>query len=93
MGPRLERPKAFGLNMDKEMVEIKIVLQGGPTDSWADFICVEVPRYTDLKKMYGAGSCNELRMVYLMNQQNWEIFSAHGDETPEEEKQKRRSKD
>mgnify|MGYP000521870244 CR=1 FL=1 len=26
-------------------------------------------------------------------EQNWEIFSAYGDETPEEEKQKRRSKD
>ena len=82
-------------DLDKEMVELKIVIEGGKhsedeTDNWIDHICVEMPTYPDLVKMYGAGSPNELRMLYLMNQQNFEIFSAYGDETPDEQKQQRR---
>ena len=81
-------------DLDKEMVEIKIVIEGKAwkteSDGWVDHICVEMPTYPDLVKMYGAGSYNELRMIYLMNQQTWEIFYPHGDETPNEQKQQRR---
>ena len=82
-------------DLDKEMVEVKIVIEGGKhsedeTDNWVDHICVEMPTHPDLVKMYGAGRPNELRMLYLMNQQNLEIFSAYGDETPDEQKQQRR---
>tara|TARA_Y100000004_G_C8872040_1_gene393741 strand:- start:689 stop:1003 length:315 start_codon:yes stop_codon:yes gene_type:complete len=80
--------------MDKEFVTVKVVIEDetslGGNYGWADYICVEMPTFPLLKEMYGEGSRNELRMVYLMHQETLEIFYPHGDETPNEQKQQRR---